>query len=69
MNNVGAFLLCAWILWATFGGGRATPLSGWETAEECRGALSLKEQELRQKDVRGTLLVCLPDTVDPRHPN
>jgi hypothetical protein len=61
---------CAWVLWGQFASTQGTlmgvPLAGWPRWEDCE-----KERVAREAKAQSPkpgLLVCLPDTLDPRGP-
>ena len=52
---------CAWVLWGQASGRSWEPHMALATQEECEKVLDESRPHLR-----GTSLVCFPDTVDPR---
>jgi hypothetical protein len=68
-----AWLLCAWIAWATGvnTAGRLwyTPIGSRETSAACEALASdFQARSQAQTKLGGVTVVCLPDTVDPRAP-
>jgi hypothetical protein len=67
---------CAWVLWhrvllADGGGVSDAPINAFATKQECNVNRQDTEQDISKKldpAVSKELLVCLPDTVDPRGP-
>ena len=67
----GASAECAWVLWGLSPTGNYFPGEGYRSLEQCQEQANARQkQEYRRKEEGKTdmffVLVCLPDTIDPR---